>query len=111
MTPRLQLRSTILALAALLALSSSGGAARAASASDAHPGAGGAAAPDNMQLQVFLQRRFRLPSASDVEIGPPKASPIPGMSARIVKMHNDQGQQGTSASTWTPPARPGSSAT
>jgi len=94
MTSKLQLRSTISVFATLLALSSYGGAARAASASDAHPGAGGAA-PDNMQLQVFLQRRFRLPSASDVEIGPPKASPIPGMSARIVKMHNDQGQQGT----------------
>jgi protein-disulfide isomerase len=94
MTSKLQLRSTIVAFAALLALTPCGGAARAASASDTHAGAG-AAASDNMRIQVFLQRRFRLSSASNVEIGPPKASPIPGMSARIVKMHNDAGQSGS----------------
>jgi len=94
MTSKLQLRSTIVVFVALLALMQYGGTARAASPSDTHPGSGQAAS-DNMQMQVFLQRRFRLSSASNVEIGPPKASPIPGMSARIVKMHNDAGQSGT----------------
>ena len=94
MTSKLQLRSTIVVFASLLALTSYGGAARAASASDTHAGSGQAAS-DNMQMQVFLQRRFRLSSASDVEIGPPKPSPIPGMSLRVVKMHNDAGQSGT----------------
>ena len=96
MTSKFQLRSTIvaiLAFLALLALGPLGGAARAASASDTQAGSGDAAS-DNMRLQVFLQRRFRLPSASDVEVGPSKDSPIPGMSARIVKMHNDSGQSG-----------------
>jgi protein-disulfide isomerase len=94
MTSKLELRSTIVALATLLALTSFSGAARTASASDAHAAADAAAA-DNMRLQVFLQRRFRLSAASDVQIGPPKASPIPGMSVRTVKMHNDAGQEGT----------------
>ncbi len=94
MTSKLELRSTIVALATLLALTSFSGAARTASASDAHVAADAAAA-DNMRLQVFLQRRFRLSAASDVQIGPPKASPIPGMSVRTVKMHNDAGQEGT----------------
>jgi hypothetical protein len=75
----------MLFLAPLLALASYGGAANAASPS----------ASDNMQMQVFLQRRFRLSSASNVEISPPKPSPIPGMSLRVVKMHNDSGQSGT----------------
>ncbi len=94
MTSNPQLRSTVVALATLLALILFRGAARAASGNDAH-GAAGAAASDNMRLQVFLQRRFRLSAASDVEIGPAKSSPIPGMSVRVVKMHNDAGQQGT----------------
>jgi protein-disulfide isomerase len=94
MTLKLQLRSTIAVFATLLMLGLYGGAARAASASDTHAPSGQAGS-ENMQMQVFLQRRFRLPSASDVELGPPKASPIPGMTARIVKMHNDTGQQGT----------------
>jgi protein-disulfide isomerase len=94
MTAKLQLRPTIVVLAALLTLTSYCGSARAASANDTHAAAD-TAASDNMRLQVFLQRRFRLSAASDVEIGPPKASPIPGMSARIVKMHNDAGQEGT----------------
>jgi protein-disulfide isomerase len=81
-------------LATLLALTSYSGAARTASASDTHSSAN-AAAPDDTRLQVFLQRHYRLSAASDVEIGPPKPSSIPGMSARIVKMHNDAGQQGT----------------
>jgi protein-disulfide isomerase len=94
MTSKLELRSTIVALATMLALTSFSGAARTASASDAHAAADAAAA-DNMRLQVFLQRRFRLSAASDVQIGPPKASAIPGMSVRTVKMHNDAGQEGT----------------
>ena len=84
MTSRFQLRLIIVGFAALLALGPQSGAARA-----------GEAASDNTRLQVFLQRRFRLPSASDVEVGPPKDSPIPGMSARIVTMHNDSGQSAT----------------
>ncbi len=80
-------------LAALLTLGLDGP-ARAASASDTSTSSG-TATSENMRMQVFLQRRFRLSSASDVEIGPPKASPIPGMSLRIVKMHNDSGQSGT----------------
>ncbi len=55
------------------------------------------AASDDMQMKVFLQRRFRLPSTSDVEIGAPKPSAIPGLTLRIVKMHNDTGQSGTFA--------------
>jgi protein-disulfide isomerase len=94
MTSKLELRSTIVALATLLALTSFSDAARTASASDTHVAADAAAA-DNMRLQVFLQRRFRLSAASDVQIGPPKASAIPGMSVRTVKMHNDAGQEGT----------------
>jgi protein-disulfide isomerase len=94
MTSNLRLRSTIVAVTALLTLGPISGAARAASASDPQTGAAQPAS-DSMRLQVFLQRRFRLPSASDVEIGPPNSSPIPGMSARIVKMHNDSGQSGT----------------
>ena len=90
----LQLRSTIVALVALLALGLSHGTARAASASDTQA-TSGEASSDNMRLRVFLQRRFRLSSASDVEVGPPKGSPIPGMSARTVQMHNDAGQSGT----------------
>ncbi len=90
---KLQLRSTTVAFIALLALGPLSGAARAASASDTQTGAAEPTS-DNMRLQVFLQRRFRLSSASDVEIGPPKDSPIPGMSARIVNMHNDSGQSG-----------------
>jgi protein-disulfide isomerase len=77
-------------VAALLALGSYGGLARAAS-SDPSASSGGSG-PDNMRMQVFLQRRFRLPSASDVEIGPLKASSIPGLSVRVVTMHNDTGQ-------------------
>jgi protein-disulfide isomerase len=68
--------------------------ARAAS-SDSAAAAAGPSAPDNMRLQIFLQRRFRLSSASDVDIGPPKPAPIAGMTARVVKMHNDAGQSGT----------------
>src|SRR5579864_6791646 len=94
MTAKLQLRPTIVVLAALLALTSYCGSARIASASDTHVAAD-AASSDNMRLQVFLQRRFRLSAASDVQIGPPKASAIPGMSVRTVKMHNDAGQEGT----------------
>ncbi len=80
--------------AALLALGASAGAASAASASDslAKPGV---ADQGGVQLQVFLQRRFRLPSASDVEVGPLRAAPIPGLSVRTVKMHNDAGQAAT----------------
>jgi protein-disulfide isomerase len=84
--------------AALLALVSAGASARASSADDSSPStagmAGGKAGSDNMQLQVFLQRRFRLPNASDVEVGPRRASPIPGLSVRTVKVHNDSGQSG-----------------
>lgn len=80
-------------IAALLAIGSHG-TARATSPDDAQAAAG-ASASDNTRMQIFLQRRFRLPSASDVEVGPPKASPIPGLSVRIVKMHNDSGQSGT----------------
>jgi protein-disulfide isomerase len=94
MTSKLHFRSIIAVLFALLALTSYSRAARSASASDTQA-ASGAAASDNMRLQIFLQRRFRLSAASDVEIGPPKPASIPGMSARLVKMHNDAGQQGT----------------
>jgi protein-disulfide isomerase len=83
--------------AALLALVSAGASARAGSADDSPSTAGvagGKAGSDNMQLQVFLQRRFRLPSASDVEVGPRRASPVPGLSVRTVKVHNDTGQSG-----------------
>lgn len=80
--------------AALLTLGSDGGPARAAPAADTSASSG-TATSENMRMQIFLQRRFRLSSASDVEIGPPKTSPIPGMSVRIVKMHNDSGQSGT----------------
>src|ERR1700758_2774492 len=94
MTSKLHFRSIIAVLFALLALTSYSRAARSASASDTQA-ASGPAASDNMRLQIFLQRRFRLSAASDVEIGPPKPASIPGMSARLVKMHNDAGQQGT----------------
>jgi protein-disulfide isomerase len=83
--------------AALLALGPGGVSALAASTDDspASAGAGGGkAGSDSVQLQVFLQRRFRLPNASDVEVGPRRASPIPGLSVRTVKMHNDAGQSG-----------------
>jgi protein-disulfide isomerase len=84
------------ALAAIAAGLASTGAARAASSGGtASAAAAGPSAPDSMRLQVFLQRRFRLSSASDVEIGPPKPAQIAGMSARVVKMHNDAGQSGT----------------
>ncbi|MGH7914568.1 MAG: DsbA family protein, partial [Candidatus Binataceae bacterium] len=84
----------IVFFAALLALGPYGGVARAASAGDTH-GNSGKAASGNMPIQLFLQRRFRLPSASDVEVGPQKASPIPGLSSRIVKVHNESGQSAT----------------
>lgn len=80
--------------AALLALGPYGGAALAASASD-NAGSSSQATSDSTRMQLFLQRRFRLPSASDVEVGPAQASPIPGLSVRIVKMHNDTGQSAT----------------
>jgi protein-disulfide isomerase len=47
------------------------------------------------RLQVFLQRRFRLPNASDVQLGPPKRSDVPGLVMRTVTMHNEQGQSAT----------------
>ena len=85
--------------AALLALGWFGGAARAASASDTQPSARqttaqttSQTASDEVRMQVFLQRRFRLPKASDVEVGPSKASSMPGFSVRTVKIHNDAGE-------------------
>src|ERR1700682_5707616 len=86
----------IVFFAALLALGPGGVSALAASTDDspASAGMGGKAGTDSVQLQVFLQRRFRLPNASDVEVGPRRASPIPGLSVRTVKMHNDAGQSG-----------------
>jgi protein-disulfide isomerase len=83
--------------APLLAFVPAGASARAGSADDSPSTAGmagGKTGSDNMQLQVFLQRRFRLPSASDVEVGPRRASPIPGLSVRTVKVHTDTGQAG-----------------
>lgn len=80
-------------IAALMTLGPFCGTVRAASPSDT-PAGSGEATSDNMRMQVFLQRRFRLPSASDVVVGPTKPSPIPGMTERIVKMHNDAGQSG-----------------
>ena len=93
LTPKLKLRPAIVAFM-LVACTTYGGAARAASSSDTHA-ASAQTGSGNMQMQVFLQRRFRLPSASDVEVGPPKPAPIPGMTIRVVKMHNDTGQSGT----------------
>jgi len=84
----------IAACAAIAAGLPTAAAARAASSGSAAPAAG-QSAPDNMRLQIFLQRRFRLSSASEVDIGPPKPAPIAGMTARVVKMHNDAGQSGT----------------
>jgi protein-disulfide isomerase len=62
-----------------------------AASSDASASASGADS-QTVQLQLFLQRRFRLPSAADVNVGPPRPSQIPGMSERAVKLHNDAGQ-------------------
>ncbi len=94
MTSKLQLRSIIVAFAALLALTPYGSAARAASASDTHASSSDGAS-QSVQVQIFLQRHFRLPSAADVDVGPPQASSIPGFSVRIVKLHNDAGQSAT----------------
>ena len=72
----------------MLAAASASTGARAAGASQDASSAGS----QTVQLQLFLQRRFRLPSASDVSVGPPKPSQIPGMSERSVKLHNDAGE-------------------
>jgi protein-disulfide isomerase len=80
----------LLTVAGLSTIGTYGATARAASSNEA-----GASAIDNTRIQIFLQRRFRLPSASDVVVGPPKPSAIPGLSVRVVKMHNDAGQSGT----------------
>ena len=77
LTLKLKLRPAIVAFM-LMACTTYGGAARAASPSDTHPESAQTGS-GNMQMQVFLQRRFRLPSASDVEVGPPRPAPIPGM--------------------------------
>src|SRR5690242_14327292 len=90
---KLALRFTVAAFVSLLSVGWLDG-TPIASAGNLHATAPESAS-DNARLQLFLQRRFRLPSASDVEIGPPKSSPIAGMSSRIVKMHNDAGQSGT----------------
>src|SRR5271170_5055325 len=71
-----------------------GGVTAAVAASDT-PADSGQPSSEVTRMQVFFQRRFRLPSASDVEVGPAKTSAIPGLSVRIVKMHNDTGQSGT----------------
>ena len=63
LTPKLKLRPAIVAFM-LVACTTYGGAARAASSSDTHV-ASAQTGSGNMQMQVFLQRRFRLPSASD----------------------------------------------
>src|SRR5579871_827902 len=94
MTLKLESKSAAIICAALLALASSATAAFAASSTDTHGGRGETAG-DTTRLQVFLQRRFRLPSASDVQIGPPRPAPIAGMSERTVTMHNDAGASGT----------------
>jgi len=65
LTSKLKLRPAIVAFM-LMACTTYGG-ARAASPSDTHP-ASAQTGSGNMQMQVFLQRRFRLPSASDVEV-------------------------------------------
>lgn len=85
----------ILFCAVLLTLGASAGVVRAAS-DDSSPRAG-TAEPSNVQLQLFLQRHFRLSSASDVEVGPRRASSIPGLSTRTVSVHNDAGQSATFA--------------
>ena len=81
----------VFCVVALLTLSASVGSANAASASDS-PAKSSQADASKEQLRLFLQRRFRLPSASDVEVGPRQAAPIPGLSLRTVKLHNDSGQ-------------------
>src|SRR5215472_2400580 len=96
MTSQLQSRSKSAAIvcAALLALAASAVAAIAASSSNTQAGASQATS-ENTRLQVFLQRRFRLSSASDVQIGPARPASIAGMSARTVTMRNDSGASGT----------------
>src|SRR5690349_7453350 len=95
MTPKLQPKSAAIVCAALLALAASVvSSAIAASSRDTQAGAGQATS-ENTRLQVFLQRRFRLSSASDVQIGPPRPAPIAGMSVRTVTMHNDAGASGS----------------
>jgi protein-disulfide isomerase len=85
MTLNRRFRPASVVLAAILAAAPIATAARAADGSSSQ----------TVQLQLYLQRRFRLPSASDVNVGPPKPSQIPGMSERTVKMHNDAGQSAT----------------
>ncbi len=44
------------------------------------------------RLREFLQQKFHLPLAKDVEIGPAKQSSIPGVSVREVNLTNERGQ-------------------
>lgn len=50
------------------------------------------ASSNDTRLQIYLQRRFRLDNAADVQVGPRKPSGIHGLFSRIVKVHNEQGQ-------------------
>lgn len=80
--------AAILGLATASAPAGAAGAANGASDSSA----GGQAASAEQRLQVYIQRRFRLPSASDVELGPRKPSSIKGLFERPVTLHAESGQ-------------------
>jgi len=54
--------------------------------------AGSTATSKDKRLQLFLQRRFRLPNAADVELGAPERSDVSGLMMRTVTMRNEQGQ-------------------
>jgi protein-disulfide isomerase len=67
--------------------------ATAAEASSAAKASASKRKKADLRLQIFLQRRFRLPDASDVELGPRKPSDIKGLYRRLVTVHNDAGQK------------------
>lgn len=77
--------------AVTLALGAAASMPRAASAAEAS--SAGKMSKADERLQIFLQRRFRLPNASDVEMGPRKRSEVRGLYSRIVIVHNDTGQK------------------
>jgi protein-disulfide isomerase len=74
--------------AAMLGLGAAAGAASAAEAS----APGGQAGNADQRLQIFLQRRFRLASASDVEVGTRKPSNVKGLFSRVVTLRAENGQ-------------------
>jgi protein-disulfide isomerase len=47
--------------------------------------------PDDSQLLAYLQKRFRIPNAAQIKLGPPSPTEIPGVTGRVLAVTNDRG--------------------